>query len=102
MEETAQAFIDKYDKYIYEDEEFQIENLDPKDFIEACRVSSNSAAGIDGWAPRDLALLSDKALILIVDMIQKIEDGAPWPETMTKARAVFLSKDPNDTTNRLA
>ena len=38
----------------------------------------------------------------MVDMLNAIELGAPWPQHMLITRAVFLSKDPDDTANPLA
>ena len=49
-----------------------------------------------------MALLSDRAIDLIVDMLNAIEEGAAWPQHMLHTRAVFLSKDPDDTCNPLA
>ena len=49
-----------------------------------------------------MALLSDGGLQIIADLLNEIENGAPWPESTMFARAVFLPKDPNDTQNPLA
>ena len=102
LEDTASAFIAKYDKYIVKLPEFPLEELKFEDFCTSCRVSTTSASGMDGWAPKDLASLVDKALKLTVDMLNEIEKGAEWPSTIKTTRAVFLSKDPNDTQNPLA
>ena len=43
-----------------------------------------------------------KAYEYLADMLNDIENGAPWPEQLTTARAAFLSKDPDDELNTLA
>ena len=98
----ASMFVQKYEKYMIKLPEFQIGELSYESFIKCCRVSTSSAAGMDGWAPKDLALLSNLALELLVDMLREIENGAEWPKTIKTTRAVFLSKDPSDTQNPLA
>ena len=77
-------------------------DLTLKDFKQACLAGTDSAAGLDGWAARDIALLSDQAIQHMVDLLNKIELGAPWPQHMLTTRAVFLSKDPAKTSNPLA
>ena len=101
-EVIAAAFMKKYHKYIFQSEEFKVEKITVEDLIQTCRVNTNSAAGLDGWKPKDLALLSNEGLQVIADLLNEIEKGAPWPDSTMLARAVFLPKDPNDTQNPLA
>ena len=65
-------------------------------------MPTESAAGLDGWYPKDMALLSDKALEKLVDMLNAIEEGAEWPKHMHFTRAVMLPKDENNTQDPLA
>ena len=102
LEEVAQNFLRKYDKHILNKPEFEIGDLTFEEFRDVVRVNAESAPGLDGWTPKDIGILSDNALKLMVKMFNKIEKGAPWPEHMHKTRAVFLSKDANDTQNPLA
>jgi hypothetical protein len=81
---------------------FDIGEIVYEDFRELCLRGGDSAPGLDGWSNKDIALLSDKAIRLIVKFLNAIEQGAPWPDNMRQTRAVFLSKDPNDTANPLA
>ena len=83
-------------------DEFKVDKIIAEDLAETCRVNTASAAGLDGWLPSDLALLSDKGLQILADLLNLIEDGAPWPTSTKVARAVFLPKDPEDTQNPLA
>ncbi len=68
-----------------------------EDFKLQCQYDLQSAPGLDGWSAADLELLSDGAYQLLVDLLNSIEKGAPWPKAMLATRAVFLSKDENDT-----
>jgi hypothetical protein len=94
-------FIKKYSSFIYTQCEYQINDLESDDFIRCCRAKKDSAAGLDGWSASDVALVSDNGLRFISKMLNKIEKGADWPEHMYQTRAVFLSKDHNQTSNPL-
>ena len=100
-EQIAEAFIQKYKKYIFTAPEFHVPKLTLQDLINTCRVNTSSAAGLDGWYPKDMALLSDNGLQLIVDILNLIEEGAEWPKSSQVARAVFLPKVLDDTQNPL-
>ena len=99
---ATNLFWDKYGRYCHEALECMIGDLSVDDFKRTCLADKESAAGLDGWAARDIALLSDLAISLIVKMLNAIQKGAPWPEHMLHTRAVFLSKDPNKTDDPLA
>ena len=46
--------------------------------------------------------MPDSVLQLIVELLNQVERGAPWPEHMLDTRAVFLSKDKNRTFDPMA
>ena len=48
---------------------------------------------MDGWTPEDMSILSATVYANIATMLNAIEDGAAWPQAMTKARAAFLEKE---------
>ena len=103
IEKIADDFMKKYEPHIeHSKQQWEIGDLQFEDFKQICHAGSDSAAGLDGWAARDLTLLSDNAIQLLVDFLNAIEKGAPWPEHMLQTRAVFLSKDPDNTANPLA
>ena len=91
-----------YAAHIHSAKEWHIDDLTLEDLKQVCQHDKESAAGLDGWAARDIALISDLGLQLMVDFFNEIERGAPWPAHMLEARAVFLSKDPNKTMDPLA
>ena len=100
--QAAKNFCNKYNKYIHKASQFKVADLTVDDFINQCHHDTESAAGLDGWAARDLDLLSRHAIQLLVDMLNHIELGGHWPKAMLATRAVFLSKDAGDTSNPLA
>jgi hypothetical protein len=50
---------------------------------------------MDNWAPADMKVLSPKAFIWLARLLNRIEDGAPWPSATTQARAKYLAKTDN-------
>ena len=101
LDKITSDFIIKYRDHIHCGKPFVVEPIDFEQFKQLCFKGGDSAPGLDGWSNKDLALLSDQAIELIVKLFNAIELGAPWPKTMQEARAVFLSKDPSCTTNPL-
>ena len=71
-------------------------NITGEDVKATCNEAKHTAAGMDQWAPADLKELSDCAYQYLADMMNTIEQGAPWPEALLSARAAFLAKDAND------
>ena len=61
---------------------------------DSCLDAAQSAAGPDGFEPAEMRMLSDAAYQGIADLFNLVEDGAPWPATLNKARAAFLEKNP--------
>ena len=64
--------------------------------------ASNSAGGLDGWDPIDFKLFSLHCFSVLVDMLNAIEHGAPWPDGIKEGRLAFLAKDPNETEDPLS
>jgi hypothetical protein len=102
IRKTVLEFQEQYRQYMHKSKPFEVKEIVYEEFRELCLKGGDSAPGLDGWSNKDLALLSDGAIRLMVDFLNAIEKGAPWPETMRQTRAVFLSKDPDDTANPLA
>ena len=98
----AKAFVHKNSKHIYKAHEFKIQDLRVDDFMHQCKQDIDTAPGLDGWAAKDLELLSKQAFRLIVDLLNHIEQGGTWPKAMLATRVVFLCKDAKDASNPLA
>ncbi len=90
----AAAFIAKYKEHIFRSPEFEISDITVEDFRLQCQFDLNSAPGLDGWSASDLELLSDGAYQLLVDLLNSIEKGPPWPKAMLATRAVCRSHNP--------
>ena len=84
----------KYRKYIYNQNEEQIQPLDWRDVKFACN-NTNSAGGLDVWTKKELHMISDEGFKWITQWLQLIEDTDEWPKELRQARAVFLCKDDN-------
>ena len=92
-DKMMEKYIEEYDKNIFKAKQATIEPITGKDLSEAANEAKETAAGPDQWAPADLKLLSLKAFEALAILLNIIEDGAPWPEQMTTARAAFLPKE---------
>ena len=84
----------KYRKYIYNQNEEQIQPLDWRDVKFACN-KTNSAEGLDVWTKKELHMISDEGFKWITQWLQLIEDTNEWQKAQRQARAVFLCKDDN-------
>ena len=87
---------------IFKAPECKVSRASYEDFKAICSEGEESSAGLDGWAAKGISLMSDLAIELVVDLLNAIEEGAPWPQRMLITRAVFLSKYPEGTANPLA
>ena len=71
-------YMTKYNEFIYMATTANIENITGKDLKTTADETSDSAAGLDQWAPGDLKHLSNKAydkLAAMINMIEKERSG---------------------------
>ena len=101
LDKITNDFMINYEEFIHRGKPLEVGVIEFEAFKQLCLKGGDSAPGLDGWSNKDLALLSDQAIKLIVNLLNAIELGAPWPKAMQEARAVFLSKEPTCTTNPL-
>ena len=87
-------FESKYSQYYHKTQPFEIAEVCYDHFRETCLRGWDSAPGSDGWSNKDVALLSDSAIKLVVNCFDAIEQGAPWADTVGQARAVSLAGIP--------
>ena len=52
--------------------------------------SKASAGALDGWQPKELSLLSQKAYDAIAVLLNQIEEGEDWPRSAEHAKAAGL------------
>ena len=72
---------------------FKVGKVDPVELEEICVAGKKSAHGLDNWHTDEFAMLSSEAYVLLAELMDTIEEGAPWPDGTEYARAAFLSKD---------
>ena len=68
--------------YIFKGKEAKIAKISGKDLQEAITDATETAAGMDQWAPGDLKLLSPYALEELANMLNMIEDGKSMAEAV--------------------
>ena len=79
----------------------QLPPLSTEALWQALREAPETAAGMDGWRPSELATVSWWAADYLRRMLLAIEGGAPWPAAFGHAKAVFLAKTEDLSLNAL-
>ena len=85
-------FFEKFASSMYHGPEYLLSDLDADTVYNSFRTTAKSAGALDGWQPRELALLSRRICGHIANMLNQIEKGSPWPTSTRHARVVFLEK----------
>ena len=93
IETAVEHFFNKYAKYILKAAPFEVPDLDGERVYQAFSKIAKSAGAMDGWSLEELALLSRGVCCHIAEILNLVENGAPWPQSAPHARAVFLQKD---------
>ena len=55
--------------------------------------TKESAGALDGWSPKELSMLSDKACDKVAVMLNQIEEGENWPKPAPDAKVAYLEKE---------
>ena len=55
--EHAGKFLDKYSKWLFTADAFELGKLDPNDLMDVCVHGSMTSPGSDGWSPKDWSVL---------------------------------------------
>ena len=98
----VQNFLGKYDRHVHKAPRFHVQQLKWQDIKRECMKDTDFAGGLDVWKKRELYWVSDEAFKWLAQWMNKVEDLRRWPETQTKARAVFLCKDEDVQCNPMA
>ena len=94
LTEHASWFIGKYGSFLFSSEEFKVPKIDGHKLFLLCTKGPFSAGGLDGWCPADWSVLPEICFYWLADLLNTIEDGAPWPQGQLHGKASFLRKDP--------
>ena len=68
LQKTVNDFQEQHRQYMHKSKPYQVDDINFEEFKELCTKGGDSAPGLDGWSTKDLALLSDKAIRLVVDL----------------------------------
>ena len=91
---VALAFMNNHRDFMFTAKAFNMNHIITGSEMKHARMTcSKPAHGPDGWEPAEMAMLSDGADPAIADLLNRIEDGAAWPDGICTARAAFLEKD---------
>ena len=102
QEQKTEEYMDKYSECLHKEKQANVEDITGEDLETTGRMTGDSAAGMDQWAPGALSMLYKEAYKILANMLNSIEKGSQWPEQVEKARAAFLAKDPDDALNPLS
>eukprot|EP00969_Alexandrium_andersonii_P169573 7496252-Alexandrium_andersonii.AAC.1 len=62
----------------------------------AVRASPPAAAGVDGWAPRELATIGDLVAPEAASLLRNIERRGVWPASRAHALSICIPKPQSD------
>eukprot|EP00969_Alexandrium_andersonii_P014855 649090-Alexandrium_andersonii.AAC.1 len=72
--------------------QWQLPPLTAKQVLQGFARAGASAPGLDGWHPRELALMSLGAAELLARLLNFVESGGQWPQQLLRAKVAFLAK----------
>ena len=93
VDKLVQTFIHKYRKTLRKQGEFKAPNLTTNIVFDGLTKAGETAGGMDGWQPAELALASWEMCRWIRHLFELIESGTPWPKSCLHAVVRYLEKD---------
>jgi len=95
-------YFTTYSQYILHQPEYTLGSITAEQIRIQCTNSSPSAPGLDNWVGTDFKLLSDIGFQWLADIFNAVENGAPWPKGVLRAKSSYLEKDPSKPDDPLA
>ena len=95
----AEAFATSYEPFLFKAPAFTISPISTAQAFRAFTRARATAPGPDMWSIKELRLISWKAAGYLADLYGMIERGCPWPEQCCMAKASFMAKTIQDSTN---
>lgn len=83
----------KYKDYIVFRPEFVLAPISGKDLLASLLSASPTCGSLDGWLPHELPLLNLAAAEHLAELLNAIENGAPWPQATLRGRTAPLAKE---------
>ena len=90
-----------YNEHILDRQPMLVREVSGEDLHSAVVAMGDSSAGLDGWSPADLKLITKRPWRWVARMLNLCEHGSRWPKGMQEARAAFLAKPDTDGTKAL-
>eukprot|EP00969_Alexandrium_andersonii_P067383 2973209-Alexandrium_andersonii.AAC.1 len=97
----AEAFIAEHEDFVFASREFEVEPLTGPPVQQAFNEATASAPGLDGWSNTELKRLPFAIYEALAMLYNAVERGSPWPSAITQARAAFLPKGDEPSTQPL-
>ena len=87
----VQEFLIRYGEYLYiQPKAESVPRFTADMVLEDCVDAPASSAGWDQWEAKDWRLLEYNGAQRLADLLNAVEDGLPWPETMAWGKAHLL------------
>eukprot|EP00973_Karenia_brevis_P048276 6701899-Karenia_brevis.AAC.1 len=100
-ETLIKNYLDKYSRFLFQGEPTEIQPITAEGLFQMCKNYPTSKQGMDNLHPEDLRLLPIESLKLLAEILNLVEDGQPWPDSLLHSRAPMLSKNPDKTMDPL-
>ena len=71
----------------------EIKGIDGQMVYDSFSRTADSVGAMNGWRPKEMALLSRKVCEHVATMLKQIEEGAPWPRSAMHAKVALLEKE---------
>ena len=84
QQKKTEVYMEKHSEYIFRQAQANSEDITAEDLETMAKMTADSAAGMDQWAPGDINMLSKVAFKMLAKMMNAIERGSPWPEQLDK------------------
>ena len=86
-------FVEQYSHFIDHAQTFEVPSIDHRSLKEEFAKAKATSAGPDGWTVEDLSHMTELAAWWLAQMLERIEQGTPWPGQLAQAKAIFLAKE---------
>ena len=85
--DTTTQHLLQYARFLFRGPMFHVEPLTGIDLFNTVNVAGHTAPGFDHWTYSDLTLFAAIAFEPLADLLNKIEQGQPWPSSALPSKA---------------
>ena len=98
---TVTQYFLQYAYFLFRGPKFQAQPLTGADLYNTVKIAGHTAPGFDHWTYSDFSLFPVIAFEPLADLLNRLEQGQPWPSTALPSKAHALSKNPEQPSNCL-